>query len=100
MNDHVISITQFHIFLCGDVMTGRGIDQILTHPCEPQFYEFYVKDARDYVWLAERVNGKIPLGNKGEYVWGDGLVELKLRNPDLQNFKLHYASNEVKSVNG
>ena len=24
------------LFLCGDVMTGRGIDQILPHPCEPR----------------------------------------------------------------
>lgn len=79
---------QFHIFLCGDVMTGRGIDQILTHPGEPQIYESYVKDARDYVWLAERVNGKIPLGKKGTYIWGDGLVELKLRNPDFRLINL------------
>lgn len=42
-------VPQFHIFLCGDVMSGRGIDQILTHPSEPQIYESYVNDARDYV---------------------------------------------------
>jgi hypothetical protein len=24
------------ISLCGDVMTGRGIDQILPHPCDPK----------------------------------------------------------------
>jgi hypothetical protein len=23
------------LFLCGDVMTGRGIEQILAHPCPP-----------------------------------------------------------------
>lgn len=27
------------LFLCGDVMTGRGIDQILPHPSAPQLYE-------------------------------------------------------------
>ena len=27
------------IFLCGDVMTGRGIDQILPHPSDPTIYE-------------------------------------------------------------
>ena len=27
------------LFLCGDVMTGRGIDQILPNPSEPQIYE-------------------------------------------------------------
>ena len=27
------------VFLCGDVMTGRGIDQVLPHPCEPTLHE-------------------------------------------------------------
>ncbi len=31
------------LFLCGDVMIGRGIDQILPYPSEPQLYESYVK---------------------------------------------------------
>ncbi len=79
---------QFHIFLSGDVMTGRGIDQILTHPCEPQIYESYIQDARDYVLLAERINGSIPLYNEGGYVWGDGLNELNLRKPDLRLINL------------
>jgi len=25
------------MFLCGDVMTGRGVDQILPHPGDPPF---------------------------------------------------------------
>ncbi|MCW8469649.1 CapA family protein [Fluoribacter gormanii] len=82
------ALPPFQIFLCGDVMTGRGVDQILTHPCEPQLYESYVKDARDYVSLAERANGAIPLGNKGAYVWGDGLNELKIRKPDFRLINL------------
>ena len=48
------------IFLCGDVMTGRGIDQILPHPGDPALRESVVTDARTYVTLAERVNGEIP----------------------------------------
>ncbi len=48
------------IFLCGDVMTGRGIDQILPHPGDPALHESVVTDARTYVTLAERVNGAIP----------------------------------------
>src|SRR5882757_1479374 len=48
------------LFLCGDVMTGRGIDQILPHPCDPLLHESYVKSARDYIRLAEQVNGRIP----------------------------------------
>jgi poly-gamma-glutamate synthesis protein (capsule biosynthesis protein) len=27
------------IFMCGDVMTGRGIDQILPNPSDPTNYE-------------------------------------------------------------
>ena len=34
------------LFLCGDVMTGRGIDQILPHPGAPHLYEPYVRSAR------------------------------------------------------
>lgn len=35
------------LFLCGDVMPGRGIDQILPTPSSPELYEPYVRDARD-----------------------------------------------------
>ena len=42
------------LFLCGDVMTGRGIDQALPHSVDPVLYELYVRDARDYVALAEK----------------------------------------------
>jgi len=48
------------LFLCGDVMTGRGIDQVLAQPCDPVLYESYVQSAMDYVHLAEAVNGPIP----------------------------------------
>ena len=47
------------LFLCGDVMTGRGIDQLLAHPSEPTLHEPYVRDARRYVELAEEVHGPI-----------------------------------------
>jgi hypothetical protein len=30
------------LFLCGDVMTGRGIDQILSHPGDPEIHEGYM----------------------------------------------------------
>jgi poly-gamma-glutamate synthesis protein (capsule biosynthesis protein) len=48
------------LFLCGDVMTGRGIDQVLRDPCDPAIHEPYMTDARDYVRIAERANGPIP----------------------------------------
>jgi poly-gamma-glutamate capsule biosynthesis protein CapA/YwtB (metallophosphatase superfamily) len=65
------------VFLCGDVMTGRGIDQILPHPGNPVLYEDYVRDARQYVQLAEIVNGPIPQPVAFEYIWGDALGELQ-----------------------
>jgi poly-gamma-glutamate capsule biosynthesis protein CapA/YwtB (metallophosphatase superfamily) len=45
------------LFLCGDVTTGRGIDQILPYPGNPILYEPHVRDARAYVELAEEKNG-------------------------------------------
>lgn len=68
--------TAYELFLCGDVMTGRGIDQILPTPSAPQIYEPYVKDARDYVELAESVSGRIERPVDFDYVWGDALAEL------------------------
>jgi poly-gamma-glutamate capsule biosynthesis protein CapA/YwtB (metallophosphatase superfamily) len=65
------------LFLCGDVMTGRGIDQILPHPNRPELHEPYVRDARDYVSLAERANGAIPRPVEPAYIWGDALDALE-----------------------
>ena len=66
------------IFLCGDVMTGRGIDQILPYPCDPTIYESYMKSARGYVKIAEEVNGPIDFPVSFSYVWGKALKELSL----------------------
>ena len=46
------SKTAITLFLCGDVMTGRAIDQVLPHPGDPRLHEPYVHDARGYVRLA------------------------------------------------
>jgi poly-gamma-glutamate capsule biosynthesis protein CapA/YwtB (metallophosphatase superfamily) len=72
------------VFLCGDVMTGRGIDQILPHPSDPQTYEACVSDARTYVRLAEEVNGPIPRPVELPYIWGDALAELRHVAPDAR----------------
>lgn len=61
------------IFLAGDVMTGRGIDQILAHPANPILYEPWVKDSRDYLRFAEEKNGPIPRPVSNSYIWGDAL---------------------------
>jgi len=69
------------LFLCGDVMTGRGIDQILAHPSAPDLYEPLVGDAREYVALAEAAHGPLPRRVDAHYVWGVTLAELAARKP-------------------
>ena len=76
------------IFMCGDVMTGRGIDQVLPHPSNPVIYEPYVRDARKYVELAEKTNGPIPQPVSFSYIWGDAVNELERRAPDLRIINL------------
>ncbi len=76
------------LFLCGDVMTGRGIDQALPHPGNPQLHERYVKDARRYVELAERANGPIRQPVDFAYIWGDALDELERVAPDVRLINL------------
>lgn len=77
-------VDSLRLFLCGDVMTGRGIDQILPHPSDPRLHESSVQDAREYVRLAEERNGRIPRGVSVEYVWGDALGELARVAPDVR----------------
>jgi poly-gamma-glutamate capsule biosynthesis protein CapA/YwtB (metallophosphatase superfamily) len=79
------------LFLCGDVMTGRGIDQALPHPVDPVLYEPYVRDAREYVELAEKANGPIPRPLSFDYVWGDALQELEQAQIDLRIVNLETA---------
>lgn len=76
------------IFLCGDVMTGRGIDQVLPHPGSPVLYEGFVRDARDYVRLAEAAHGTIPRATDFGYVWGDSLEELRQAGIDVRIINL------------
>lgn len=70
------------LFLCGDVMIGRGVDQILPAPCSPKLYEEYVSSAEDYVRLAEAASGPIPRPVDYAYVWGEALAELRAQAPD------------------
>jgi poly-gamma-glutamate capsule biosynthesis protein CapA/YwtB (metallophosphatase superfamily) len=72
------------LFLCGDVMTGRGIDQILPHPSNPELYEPYVRSALEYVVLAEHANGSLAKPVGFDYVWGDALRELERVHPDVR----------------
>jgi poly-gamma-glutamate synthesis protein (capsule biosynthesis protein) len=76
------------LFLCGDVMTGRGIDQVLPHPCRPNLYERVVRSAREYVSLAEHAHGAIRRPVDFRYVWGVALEELARRTPDARIINL------------
>jgi poly-gamma-glutamate synthesis protein (capsule biosynthesis protein) len=72
------------LFLSGDVMTGRGIDQVLPHPCDPRLYEPSVTSALTYVELAENLNGQIARPVAFDYPWGDALGELERRKVDAR----------------
>jgi poly-gamma-glutamate synthesis protein (capsule biosynthesis protein) len=72
------------LFLCGDVMTGRGVDQIMAHPSDPALYEGGVASALGYVRLAEAVSGDIARRAPPNYVWGAALDELSRRRPDVR----------------
>ncbi|MCX2738995.1 CapA family protein [Pontibacter anaerobius] len=76
------------LFMCGDVMTGRGIDQILPASVDPRIYESYVKDARDYVRLAERKNGEIQKPVDYKYIWGNALEVWEQEKPDVRLINL------------
>lgn len=71
------------VLLGGDVMLGRGVDQILPHPGKPQLRERYMRDATGYVRLAERVNGRIPLPVDWRWPWGEALAVLENTATDV-----------------
>ena len=79
------------LFMCGDVMTGRGIDQVLPNPSDPRLYESYVKSATRYVELAQSVNGPFPKQVDFSYPWGGALDELKRTMPDVRIINLETA---------
>jgi poly-gamma-glutamate capsule biosynthesis protein CapA/YwtB (metallophosphatase superfamily) len=79
------------LFLCGDVMTGRGIDQALAHPVDPVLYEPYVRDAREYIHLAESAHGPVPRPLTFDYIWGDALEELDRARVDVRIVNLETA---------
>ena len=79
------------LFLCGDVMTGRGIDQILPHPGDPALHEPSVHNATDYVKFAERTSGPISRVVDFSYIWGDALDEFHREAPQAKIVNLETA---------
>lgn len=79
------------LFLCGDVMTGRGVDQIFARRCKPRLYEAGMNSALGYVELAEGASGPIARPVDPSYIWGDALAELERRQPDARIVNLETA---------
>jgi len=79
------------LFLCGDVMTGRGVDQILPHPSAPHLYESAARSARSYVEIAEAATGPIARPVDAAYIWGDALSELERVQPRARIINLETA---------
>jgi poly-gamma-glutamate synthesis protein (capsule biosynthesis protein) len=76
------------LFLCGDVMPARGIDQILPASCPSSLHEPYVRDAQVYVELAELAHGPIPRSVPYAYIWGHALTVLRERQPTFRIINL------------
>ncbi|MET9662647.1 CapA family protein [Streptomyces sp. NPDC006510] len=86
MHDGVVTL-----FLGGDVMLGRGVDQILPHPGDPALREAYIRDARAYVDLAEAASGPIPRPVGFRWPWGEALLVLDDAAPDVRVVNLETA---------
>lgn len=82
------SRNSLRLCLAGDVMLGRGIDQVLPHPGDPSLYEDYARSALEYVALAETANGAIPKPVPFDYVWGDALAEMLRPGSDARIINL------------
>ena len=100
----ITSLETVNLFLSGDVMTGRGVDQVLPCPCEPTICETRMTSAKEYVALAERANGPVPWPVDFLYPWGDAVIELNNRRPDLRIINLEtsvtrYSEPEPKGIN-
>jgi poly-gamma-glutamate synthesis protein (capsule biosynthesis protein) len=70
------------LLLCGDVMLGRGIDQLFVRWSLPALREQSIRDARDYVTLAAQLHGLIQTSRPD--VRGDALGELDRISPDAR----------------
>lgn len=91
MEKHPSDDHSVRLFLCGDVMTGRGVDQVLPHPGDPTLYEPAIRDAREYVALAETANGPVNRPVDFDYVWGEALGLLEAVKPAARIINLETA---------
>ena len=82
------------LLLCGDVMLGRGVDQVLPHPGDPWLQEHRrnIKDARVFVELAVQKHGALPQHRDAGYVWGEALAAFDAFGADLRLINLETAA--------
>jgi len=85
------ALDELTLFLCGDVMTGRGVDQAFARSCPPHLYEPHVRSALEYVELAQRASGPIPRPVDHAYIWGDALEALDAVRPAARIVNLETA---------
>jgi poly-gamma-glutamate synthesis protein (capsule biosynthesis protein) len=79
------------VLLGGDVMLGRGVDQVLPHPGVPELREPWVRDARRYVELAEWAHGSVPRPCGYDWVWGEVPGLLNELGPEVRLVNLETA---------
>ncbi|MFI5715500.1 CapA family protein [Nocardia sp. NPDC051750] len=79
------------VLLGGDVMLGRGVDQLLPRSGHPRLQEPCVRDARRYVELAEQANGPIPRPYGFARPWGEVLPILDELAPGVRLVNLETA---------
>ena len=48
LGSFVYAFLMSELFLCGDVMTGRGVDQVLAHPGKAELFESYVRSDKKF----------------------------------------------------
>lgn len=76
------------LLLCGDVMLGRGVDQALAHPVDPELHEPSVTDARYYVRAAQHRSGAFDYPVDFAWPWGDALSVLDEADTDARVLNL------------
>ena len=91
------------IFLCGDVMLGRAVDQIFQFKTDPRLYETVNNDAKQYLPLKMLRYAKKNHYVGYDYIWGPLLKSPFYTNADLKIINLetsitHSQKPELKAV--
>ena len=83
------------LFLAGDVMLGRGVDQLFAHPSDPRLVEPWIHDAREYVRRVETRTGAITRPVSPAYPWGELLDDMRSADARIVNLETSITSRGV-----